>query len=546
RDRVAVAAGASADVLCPWVVGAQVPGPAFLWATADVTDSAGQDDRSNDSGSKAFTVLAPDGPDLVVQRLSVRPSIARNGDTLIVKARVFNRGTAATAASVTTFRINQDATAVDDGDDVLCQAVSTPALPAGEGTRVRCVVELAGRSVGDHFVWAIADTNDTSGQVDPSNDRRRTSLTVVTSLCGGDGAPLLSWPVEEPRVIQDYASFGSVPLGSGRLGYHSGVDLLSQLPLPADQTPVYAAADGEVVGVRATCPSPADPVENPPNGRCGAGWGNYLVLRHGDGVYTTYAHLGAVFARRGCVTRGQRVAIAGSSGSTDIPAHLHFGVMSDLVEPVRRKALGNEYYRRFHPFLGRKPESATGTPMVHLDPRDFMTRSRIRITEAVVASRATVTGGESAFLGKGQRYASLGELVPGYFCIDLPSSLLPEDGPPYADDVRYGWVPSAFVEVLQTGLAPGSLRMDGLAAFVGDGVGANFIALRDEAADASAEVSKAWGGQHFAPSGNPVPDRDGGSGTWQKVDVPGTSASGSGKPREAFLPTDLVGPPPAY
>ncbi len=541
-----LSAGSAVDINCNWTIGDEASGPAYLWATADIGASAGQTDLSNDSRNIAFTVTPPDGPDLTVTRLTVRPARARNGESLVIKVRIANVGNRDARASVTTLLINQNTGGVADGDDVLCPEVATPALAPQASVAVRCAATINARPIGANLVWAVLDTTATSGQIDANNDRASTPLTVAPAECADPSStPTLAWPLEQPRVVQDYASFGSVPLSAGALGYHSGIDLLSQMQEPPDRTPVYAAADGEVVALRRGCPSPADAAVNPPDGRCTGGWGNYVVVRHGAGVYSVYAHLGKVFARRGCVEQGERIAIVGSSGSTTIPVQLHFGVLANLIEPLSRKALGAEYYKNFHPFAARLPESPDGALQTHLDPRDFMMRSRIRITQATAASRAGVSGGAPAYLAKDQQYVSYGELVPGFFCIDMPSATLAQDGPPYADDVRYGWVAAADVEVLESGLAPGSLRIDGYAVFTSEGVGAGAVAMREQATETSSEVSKAWGGQQFVASGVVVTEPGNGR-QWQPVDVPGSAATGAGKPRKAWLPLDLLGPPPQY
>jgi murein DD-endopeptidase MepM/ murein hydrolase activator NlpD/subtilase family serine protease len=531
--------GAAVDISCKWTVAGRAPGRAFLWATADVNDTAGQLDRANDHRSSPFAVLVPDGPNLTVKRLVVRPASARNGATVVIKARVLNKGNESAPPSATMFRINQDPTGVSGIDEVLCEGVATRALAAAEKVRVRCTAVVSDRPLGAHSIWATADATDSAGDVDPRDDSKRAAFTVEDLTCSSDEPPVLGWPVEQPRVLQDYATFGSVPLAFGRLGYHSSIDLVSHLALPAALTPVYAAADGEIVSEHHDCPSPASAATNPPAGRCAGGWGNYVVIRHGAGVFTVYAHLGTVFVTKGCVEAGQRIALAGSSGAVSLPAHLHFGVMTDLVEPVARKALGNEYYKRFHPLAAHVPETGDGDLRIHLDPRAFMQRSRVRVTQAVAASRGRPTGGPTAWLGASQEYVSYGELVPGYVCIDLPYTPRPEDGAPYADESRYGWIPVSKVEVLQTGLRPGSVTIDGLAVFEDEGSGANFAAIREAASASSALVTRAWGGQQLVPAGAPV---SAGGTMWQAVDVPGTSASGASGPREAWVETGALAP----
>ncbi|MEU0202355.1 MULTISPECIES: transglycosylase family protein [unclassified Streptomyces] len=87
-------------------------------------------------------------------------------------------------------------------------------------------------------------------------------------------------------------------------GYHTGVDF----PVPTG-TSVKSVASGTVVT---------------------AGWGGsfgyQVVIRHGDGRYSQYAHLSAIAVRDGqTVSAGQRIGRSGSTGNSSGP-HLHFEV----------------------------------------------------------------------------------------------------------------------------------------------------------------------------------------------------------------------------
>ncbi|MET9356177.1 transglycosylase family protein [Streptomyces sp. NPDC006617] len=87
-------------------------------------------------------------------------------------------------------------------------------------------------------------------------------------------------------------------------GYHTGVDF----PVPTG-TSVKSVADGRVVS---------------------AGWGGsygyQVVVRHGDGRYSQYAHLSAISVKNGqSVGVGQRLGRSGSTGNVTGP-HLHFEV----------------------------------------------------------------------------------------------------------------------------------------------------------------------------------------------------------------------------
>ncbi|MFD5871199.1 transglycosylase family protein [Streptomyces sp. NPDC060322] len=92
--------------------------------------------------------------------------------------------------------------------------------------------------------------------------------------------------------------------GSWSSGYHTGVDF----PVPTG-TSVKAVASGKVVSA----------------GWAGA-YGYEVVIRHGDGRYSQYAHLSSLHVREGQqVGSGQRIARSGSTGNSTGP-HLHFEI----------------------------------------------------------------------------------------------------------------------------------------------------------------------------------------------------------------------------
>ncbi|GFN00656.1 peptidase [Streptomyces fulvorobeus] len=92
--------------------------------------------------------------------------------------------------------------------------------------------------------------------------------------------------------------------GSWSSGYHTGVDF----PVPTG-TSVRAVSAGTVVSA----------------GWAGA-YGYEVVIRHGDGRYSQYAHLSALNVRAGQqVGGGQRIARSGSTGNSTGP-HLHFEI----------------------------------------------------------------------------------------------------------------------------------------------------------------------------------------------------------------------------
>lgn len=86
--------------------------------------------------------------------------------------------------------------------------------------------------------------------------------------------------------------------------FHNGVDLAAP-----NGSPILAAYDGEVVAA-----SYSDSM------------GNYVMIDHGDSLYTIYMHASALYVSKGdVVARGEQIAAVGSTGRSTGP-HLHFSV----------------------------------------------------------------------------------------------------------------------------------------------------------------------------------------------------------------------------
>jgi len=94
-------------------------------------------------------------------------------------------------------------------------------------------------------------------------------------------------------------------------------------------------------GIDITAPE-GTPIEAPANGRVTfAGWesgyGNMVVIDHGYGVVTKFAHASRLVARLGAsVRRGERIALVGNTGLSTGP-HLHYEVhvRGRPVNPLR-------------------------------------------------------------------------------------------------------------------------------------------------------------------------------------------------------------------
>ena len=119
------------------------------------------------------------------------------------------------------------------------------------------------------------------------------------------------WPTSNPYVVTSEFAY--------RWGkHHNGIDISGS----GFGSKIYAVGDGTVTKVSSGC---AD-VGSYPNS-CGGGFGNYIVINHGNNLYTVYAHITSkINVREGqSVSRGTVIGYMGSSGQST-GTHLHFGV----------------------------------------------------------------------------------------------------------------------------------------------------------------------------------------------------------------------------
>ena len=127
-------------------------------------------------------------------------------------------------------------------------------------------------------------------------------------------------PVKNENLKQMASGFGyrSDPFTKVRK-FHAGMDFSAKRG-----TPIYATGDGVVLKADNTA----------------SGYGNHIVIRHGFGYETLYAHLSKYNKKRGQkVKRGDVIGFVGSTGRSEAP-HLHYEVHKngEVVNPL------NYYY----------------------------------------------------------------------------------------------------------------------------------------------------------------------------------------------------------
>jgi murein DD-endopeptidase MepM/ murein hydrolase activator NlpD len=142
----------------------------------------------------------------------------------------------------------------------------------------------------------------------------RLNLSGFESGFTGTGAIPTLWPVMG-SITSSFGAREDPMLGNGEGEFHKGVDIAAPFG-----TPIVATADGTIESAA-----------------MGNGYGNEVVIDHGGGVKTIYAHMSGFHCSAGdYVLRGQVIGYVGMSGRTTGP-HVHYEVrMRDVaVNPYK-------------------------------------------------------------------------------------------------------------------------------------------------------------------------------------------------------------------
>lgn len=124
---------------------------------------------------------------------------------------------------------------------------------------------------------------------------------------------IFAWPC--PNYTRISSPFGNrMHPTLGVVKFHNGVDLAA----PAG-SPILAAYDGTVISAAYN-----------------SSMGNYVMINHGDNIYTIYMHASALYVSTGQkVSKGETIAAVGTTGRST-GNHLHFGVRvnGQYVDPM--------------------------------------------------------------------------------------------------------------------------------------------------------------------------------------------------------------------
>ena len=181
----------------------------------------------------------------------------------------------------------------------------------------------------DGLEYDIAVSNSKLDELDKELQRLIREAQQNGTGSQGDYSSNFRWPLDKQfHRITTY--YGYDPW---RNGNHGGIDIVGS-GVSVSSANIYTVQSGTVIKVSNTCQHDYSKYYSC---GCGGGWGNYMVVDHGGGVSTLYAHCRQIFVREGQqVTRGDVIGLVGCTGwSTG--DHLHFEVREDgyRVDPFK-------------------------------------------------------------------------------------------------------------------------------------------------------------------------------------------------------------------
>jgi len=184
----------------------------------------------------------------------------------------------------------------DKNVTALIQQAEAEAAAKAAAERAAAEKAAADKAAADRAAAAAAAV-----QAAAQNNTSGAQISTTTQTYSG--SVKLIWPVPSSRVITDTYRSRINPV-TGKSEFHTGIDIGC-----ASGTPVVAAADGTVIFSGA-------------NG----GYGNCVIIDHGGGLSTLYAHASKLLVSKGdTVTQGQTIDLAGATGVATGP-HCHFEV----------------------------------------------------------------------------------------------------------------------------------------------------------------------------------------------------------------------------
>lgn len=167
------------------------------------------------------------------------------------------------------------------------------------------------RSLLDQINSDIAAAEQQHDSLEADAERLKDEIAALQDT-GGTNPGVLAWPVSG-RLSSPYGYRIHPIYGTKRL--HTGIDIAA-----SNGTPIAASGSGKVILAKVF-----------------GGYGNAVVIDHGGGLTTLYAHQSRIAVSVGqAVGRGETIGYVGSTGNSTGP-HLHFETaeFGNRVDPMK-------------------------------------------------------------------------------------------------------------------------------------------------------------------------------------------------------------------
>ena len=236
----------------------------------------------------------------------------------------------------TQLSINRDAVSVQKAQSVSLQntlALQKRSVDANKRSQMQLLLQTKNKEANYQQLIAQKQASEKSFEQELVNLQSQLNLTVNPNLLPKVGSGVLSWPFSLSFMntcmqrkgyfgnlfcITQY--FGNTPFATANpqiySGHgHDGIDIAAPIG-----TPVQAALSGTILDTGNT-----DLVHDSRGRQCYS-FGKWVMIDHGNGINTMYAHLSEIDVSKGQkIATGQVIGLSGMTGYATGP-HLHFGV----------------------------------------------------------------------------------------------------------------------------------------------------------------------------------------------------------------------------
>ncbi len=165
------------------------------------------------------------------------------------------------------------------------------------------------------FAENFIDLNIGYSRTNNYNYEINDNFVYTSNMSNSSSAPSMM-PVNMSEIKGISSKFGQrIDPITRETKFHGGVDFSG--PMGAG---IYSTADGKVISVKYS----------------NSGYGNNVIIDHGNGFRTRYAHMSFIFVKIGDnVQKGHKIGTLGNSGKSTGP-HLHYEVIKDnkRINPI--------------------------------------------------------------------------------------------------------------------------------------------------------------------------------------------------------------------